>query len=204
MSTALSIIFYSKYCSKSTELLSFINNPDDYIFLCVDNIKIKNQILNDSKLNIRIVPTLLIVSEDGNFIKYENDDILDWVQENGYINENTIPIQTSIPTPIQTSIPTPINTPIQPIQTSIPTPINTPIQTLIQPINTPIQTLIQPIETNLPTIMEEDDQEDDNVTYNPKEIKQSSSENKQNSISLMAQEMQRQRDIDDKNIKFES
>ena len=75
MSATLSIIFYSKYCQKSSELLSIINNKDDYIFLCVDNIKIKTQILNDSKLNIRTVPTLIVVSDNGNFIKYENRNL---------------------------------------------------------------------------------------------------------------------------------
>jgi hypothetical protein len=76
----MNILFYSKYCNICKELLNKIN-IDDYIYLCVDNVNIRNRILNDTKLKIYNVPCLIIVSNDGYIEKIESDDLLHWLEK---------------------------------------------------------------------------------------------------------------------------
>jgi hypothetical protein len=82
------IILYSKYSNSSTTLIKMLNSyPVDlesYFNLnlvCIDNENIRNQVLNSKNIQIKSVPTLLVISDNEEVNLYEHDTILKWFNE---------------------------------------------------------------------------------------------------------------------------
>jgi hypothetical protein len=77
--------------------------------LCIDMKKVRETIVNNSKIQVSIVPCLLIGYSDGMIEKYEDQNLHDWVDEIIRINNKTGSVITT-PTPTSTPITTPIIT----------------------------------------------------------------------------------------------
>lgn len=87
-SSIIAIFFYSKYCKECPRIMNIIENPNDFIFVCVDNTNVRNKIIHDKKFLITHVPCLLIISNN-TFEKYDNPNkIIDWLQKNELINQD--------------------------------------------------------------------------------------------------------------------
>lgn len=90
------LLIYSKFsshCKEFIELITALPNIN-LNFLCIDNPKTRNRILQDKHLNITKVPTLLIVSEIAGVLqKFEGN------QAFIYLKTVLTPLPTSVQTP---------------------------------------------------------------------------------------------------------
>jgi len=78
------ILVHSKYSEKSVSLIRYIKeNQYNYItLLSVDSKEARYKILSDDNLNVKMVPTLLIVYENGTLLSYEGyDKIKQWLDD---------------------------------------------------------------------------------------------------------------------------
>ena len=57
-------LFYSHFSSMCKSILDRKNIIKDITFICIDNPSIRTQILNHSKYNIKVVPSILIFDDD--------------------------------------------------------------------------------------------------------------------------------------------
>ena len=79
---------YSKYCK---DIIDNFNNLDDVNILCVDNPRIRQQVLSSKNFNITVVPTVIHISLISNMI-YEGDDATNFI--NNIIANKTESITT--------------------------------------------------------------------------------------------------------------
>ena len=93
MNTTYSVLIYSKYSPLSKELFDKINkSPISFSYLqllCVDNKKIRDRVKENNQLNIRGLPTILLVFPDGRVEKYEGSIAIDWIDQiiNNFIEQ---------------------------------------------------------------------------------------------------------------------
>lgn len=82
-----SVLLYSQYSSKSKKLLNFISQyriETSYFnltLLCIDNENIRKQILSSKKININVVPCILVIYPDGVVEKYEGTNAFNWMED---------------------------------------------------------------------------------------------------------------------------
>lgn len=88
-----STLIYSKYSKNSTKFLELIKNSgvDFTSFmkmecLCIDNQKIRNRVLSNTKIEVKTVPCVLIVFPSGNIEKYDGESVFNWA--NNIINSH--------------------------------------------------------------------------------------------------------------------
>lgn len=68
------VLFWSKYSNNCKKLLSLMNEHNFNIEnVCVDNKDIRNRILNDKRINLSKVPTILTLHDTGVIEKYEGE-----------------------------------------------------------------------------------------------------------------------------------
>lgn len=70
---SLNIFFYSKYVPGCLSLMRDLDLEKIFVF-CVDNASVRSKIMSDSKWNIRSVPLLLQIYEDGSSKIFTDDD----------------------------------------------------------------------------------------------------------------------------------
>jgi len=134
------ILIYSQYSKESMKLFQVFKkyniDTSHMSLLKVDNEVIRKKILNDKRLNIRYVPTLIFVkdSKKGVIEKYVGFDKISQLIE--------IPVQQS-PQPVQPP-PQPVQPPPQPVQPP-PQPVQPPPQPVQQPPQ-PVQPPPQPVQ----------------------------------------------------------
>jgi len=101
------ILLYSKFspcCEKLFELVGTVPEFLQYfriIPICIDNKNIRDKILQERKIMVNYVPTLLLMVGDGVIEKYEGEYVFEWIREkiNPKKNED-IPVDKNIQ-PIQ-------------------------------------------------------------------------------------------------------
>jgi hypothetical protein len=83
-----SVLLYSKYSEFSKNIIKNIENSGfDFVnkkklsTVCIDNDDIRNRILNSNNMDIKVVPCILVIHDDGIVEKYEGDDAFKWVDE---------------------------------------------------------------------------------------------------------------------------
>ena len=84
----LCVLLYSKYSTMSKKLFSILESSPINISsvvglspVCIDNEDIRDQILNDKKIDISLVPCILVVYQTGSVEKYEGENAFQWVNE---------------------------------------------------------------------------------------------------------------------------
>jgi hypothetical protein len=84
---AATILLYSKYSPYSKRLMELIqkspvnfNSLYSLKLLCLDNENVRNFIINNKKIPIDFVPTVLIIFPDGIVEKYEGSHALNWAE----------------------------------------------------------------------------------------------------------------------------
>jgi hypothetical protein len=89
MEPQFAVILYSKYSTSSDKLLNYINSFENNIIkllslqpLCIDNKKLREQIMKDKNIEIETVPCILVILPDGGVEKYDNSFAFNWIQEN--------------------------------------------------------------------------------------------------------------------------
>lgn len=82
---SLGIIIYSKYSNKCSEVFEIIKSTGiDFTqtynirTLCIDNDNIRKNLINNKKIELTVVPTLLIVFSTGIIEKYEGNALIEW------------------------------------------------------------------------------------------------------------------------------
>jgi hypothetical protein len=87
MDIKFSVLLYSKYSKFSKELIDMIEKSSvDFItnfklkLLCIDNEDIRKKIANSKQIDIKSVPSLLIVYNDGGIEKYEDSKVFNWFE----------------------------------------------------------------------------------------------------------------------------
>jgi predicted metal-dependent peptidase len=104
MSIKFICILYSKYSSFSKNFINIIETSSidlasmfNIKLVCVDNENIRNTILKCKKIDIKSVPCVLIIYEDGVVEKYEDTYAFNWIDE--IIKKYSPQIQTQSPPP---------------------------------------------------------------------------------------------------------
>ena len=116
MEHQLCILLYSNYSSICKQLLTALQTCPVDIYnlsglnvLCVDNEKIRKQIMNSKKITIDTVPTLLLIYQDNNIKKYEGQMVFDWIDltVNKYLPQEQVPqiVQQQVPQIVQQQVP---------------------------------------------------------------------------------------------------
>ena len=90
-----SILLYSKFSNNSTQLINLIKSVDTNLIeqfrikmLCIDNKIIRNKILNSSNIQIKSVPCMLTLSNNGNIEQYDSNKLLTIFR--GIVNKENI------------------------------------------------------------------------------------------------------------------
>lgn len=79
------IFLYSKYCKQCPELINMID-PNQFLFLCVDNVEVRKKFLNDQRFLVRTVPCIIVYNDISmTFQKYEGSALVEWLDENNYL-----------------------------------------------------------------------------------------------------------------------
>ena len=77
------IVLYSKYspqCNRIVELYQSQSLNLDYLrLLCVDNVNLRESILNATNVRVRTVPCVLFVYPGGRVEKFEGSNVSDWI-----------------------------------------------------------------------------------------------------------------------------
>lgn len=206
MNIKFSILLYSKYSKYSKEFISIIENSSVNIIeifnlklICIDNEIIRKKILNSQQIDIKSVPCLLIIYEDGGVEKYENENIFQWV-------ENVIQQFTPTNLPSEKSINNEIQQVKEPDNINIEKNINEKNINIEKNIETKSKKNVSKKEIQTITPIEDLDTEDEdnNIlneddTITPSQIEQVESTNamsaKKNDLMSLATSMQKSREI---------
>ena len=88
MDIKFSVILYSKYSKFSKALIETMEKSNvDFVnqfqlkLLCIDNEVVRKRILNNKQIDIKTVPCILIVYNDGGVEKYEDTKAFEWVEQ---------------------------------------------------------------------------------------------------------------------------
>lgn len=88
MDIKLTIYLHSKYSENSKKFMDILKQvPENILFnmkfnsICVDNEKIRKSILNSTQMNIKVVPCILVIYNDGGVQKYEGPDAFIWLED---------------------------------------------------------------------------------------------------------------------------
>jgi hypothetical protein len=75
------VILYSKYSPQCTRIvdLHHKHNVDYMRLLCIDNVNIREKLLQSTDLNIRTVPCVLFLYPGGRIEKFEGSNVSSWV-----------------------------------------------------------------------------------------------------------------------------
>ncbi len=72
------VCLYSKFSSHSQRFMELAKKlPMN--FVCIDNERVRNRVIKDTRLNIQFVPCILCTYSNGTLEKYEGDDAFNWV-----------------------------------------------------------------------------------------------------------------------------
>ena len=120
------IVLYSKYSNECKKFFNVMKgSPADFSFikyLCIDNKKVRNRIIESKNIEITIVPTTLILNDDGTVEKFDGRNCFDWLMS---VIEKLSP-------------PPPSQQPPPPQQPEYSQPSSTPLETLPSPQTTHI------------------------------------------------------------------
>lgn len=91
MEPEYSVLLYSKYSPISNQLQNIIQKSGinfekifSLQFLCIDNEKIKNRVINNPNIDVNTVPCLLLVYTNGGIEKYDGNSIFEWFEQQIY------------------------------------------------------------------------------------------------------------------------
>lgn len=83
------ILLYSKYSAQCKRLIDKVSSCGidlarllNLQTVCIDNEQIRKQILSDKKLNITMVPSIIVVYNDGFVETYEGAKAMNWLDDN--------------------------------------------------------------------------------------------------------------------------
>ena len=88
MEKPLSVLLYSKYSEICKNILNALqdcpinlNSHENFEVICIDNEKIRKKIINNKKIQVSVVPTILVVNPTGLVEKYEGDEVINWIDQ---------------------------------------------------------------------------------------------------------------------------
>lgn len=77
------IVLYSKYSPQCTRIVELYNSHPsnlDYLrLICVDNVNLREAILNATNIRVRTVPCVIFVYPGGRVEKFEGANVSDWI-----------------------------------------------------------------------------------------------------------------------------
>ena len=189
MESNIIILFYSKYCKASLEIIDLMQECFEFKKICVDNKDIRHTILNESdKYNITEVPCIFIFYATGLIHKYEGQKAIDWVTEvrSNYMNSAKLlpPIKSSFQEIM----------PIQEIPSSHPEEKTTVVDSSSDD-NPPYTGMKRHIETT--PLIQQPSAEEENMRMDGNRNEKKITDKKNDSILNMAQSLQSQREKED-------
>ena len=73
------VLLYSKYSESCRQLLQTMQRFGANIaMVCLDNKEVRQRVMNDKRLNITVVPTLLSLYDTGVVEKYEGSKVMEF------------------------------------------------------------------------------------------------------------------------------
>jgi hypothetical protein len=79
--TSKIIFIYSKFCSYCRDIQNLMAGIIETRNVCIDNSKIREEVLKDRTLNIQTVPCIIVVYPEGKAEKYEGNDAFELVEK---------------------------------------------------------------------------------------------------------------------------
>lgn len=209
----LPIFWYSKYCRYCTGIIDRID-PNDFRFVCVDHVDVRKLLLADTKYGVRSVPCIMILRDNGRALKYEGaEEVLTYLEETSRLtmvsNNASEPEPPTTPLPL-TSPPRPrggsLSSPLPPIpevfEEEEPSAFEGRRPLVPPPLEPPTMELDRPQDgVDVMVTMEV---AEDGVESDPSGMSESSSSSssnvarKGNSVLTLAQQMQRERESEDR------
>lgn len=93
------VLFWSKYSANSKKLINLMNQYDAKIeSVCIDNETVRKRLVNDKKIGISVVPTILALYQNGVIEKYEGEKAFELFYE-AFSNGSGATSDRSVPTP---------------------------------------------------------------------------------------------------------
>ena len=118
MQSQYTVLFYSKYSQFCKKIIKSIedsnidfNKLKGLTLVCIDNDDIRAQILKSNSIDIKSVPCLITIYNDGGIEKYEGEDSFKWVED--VIVKNTPKVEVPVEPVIQQPPPMPMPPPQQ-------------------------------------------------------------------------------------------
>ena len=164
------IILYSKYSPQCKPILSLLDtHAIDYMrLLCIDNVDVREQLLQSTHLNVRTVPCVLFMYPGGRVEKFEGPNVSEWILKQVSKHFPSPVLSSTTPTPATSASST---TPIGPTTSASST---TPIGPATSSASSVIasSTEVTPLES-VPVLI---DQEQERIAPQPSSKKTSISD----------------------------
>lgn len=87
MDNQFCVLLYSKYSVYSKQIIDKLSSCSEDLYslyrinlLCIDNEDVRERIVKSKSVTINVIPTLLIIYQDGSIEKYEGVTIFNWVE----------------------------------------------------------------------------------------------------------------------------
>ena len=148
MENSYCVLLYSKFSPVSLKILDLIKNSGFNLnklinlqVVCVDNEIIRKRINKSKEIIIDKVPSVLVVHDDGNVEKYDNNKVFEWLNEifKKIEKKNAPPQQQPTPTLPSPSPTLPLQPQHTPLYQQLPQQPIQPSQQYQQPIQQPQQ-----------------------------------------------------------------
>jgi len=145
-------LIYSQFSPYCKDLIDILTKLEDVNTLCIDNPKLRQQVLKSKNYNITVVPTVIHISDTNTFL-YEGDKAKNFILNifNNQYDEKNNQVETIEPS--KTSIEDII---FESENESIPQPTSPTPQPTSQPGKTSIEDIFEDIDIN-----ESDDEEEE-------------------------------------------
>jgi hypothetical protein len=145
-------LIYSQFSPYCKDLIDILTKLEDVNTLCIDNPKLRQQVLKSKNYNITVVPTVIHISDTNTFL-YEGDKAKNFILNifNNQYDEKNNQVETIEPS--KTSIEDII---FESENESIPQPTSPTPQPTSQPGKTSIEDIFEEIDIN-----ESDDEEEE-------------------------------------------
>lgn len=175
------VFIHSKFSKASLQCESIINNLPSELninYLSIDNPKTRKIILQDSQLEIKIVPTILVVDIKGKVSKFEGKTCFEYLSQFQPppppvnirpFQEEIIKPQPPPPPPQQKPQPQPASPVV--VQKSQPKKPKKPLPPMDEPINFDEEHFNSQPANNITSLDDDDDDDGENDIMNVEEIK---------------------------------
>jgi hypothetical protein len=201
------VLMYSKYSKRCESILQLMNPVMDFRKICIDHDEVRKLVLKDEKkYQVQTVPCILVFYSSGVMNKYEGNDAFRWVSETiGRMQTISAPPPSPAPSSVVSSVvssvaPPPASPPLEsyPVSENITgggsVPSRAPGESIPVMPAMPFSSIpVQPVLEEKPVLPPKQEKINEEVPQTMRGVKS----DKQENLLSVAQQMQKQREMED-------